>query len=113
MILGSWDDRHDFFGSLSVFGRKNRGVKIKTIKKSCFFPIFSKNDQNLTDLKKLLFPFFCNKSQKQLLKTFLKRIKTTFGLSLHHLTHNLCFLGSYVKIRIFCENQHFFWDLNK
>jgi len=32
---------------LSVFGRK-MGSK-KNIKKSCFFPIFSKNDQNFAD----------------------------------------------------------------
>ena len=47
-----------FLGSLSVFDRKTRRVKKKTSEKSCFFPIFSKNDQNLTDLKKFLFTFF-------------------------------------------------------
>ena len=42
-----------------------------------------------------------------MLKTFLKHIKTIFGLNWHTLTHNLCFGALYVKISIFCENHEF------
>ena len=83
------------------------GSKKNPAKNRVFFQFFQKMTKIWLILKKFCLLFFCNKSQKQLPKTFLKRIKTSFGLSLHTLTHNLCFLGLYVKISIFCENQDF------
>ena len=60
MILGSCDSRHDLCGDRPVSSRKNRGGgrQKKTIEKSCFPPIFSENDQNLTNLKNFSFTFF-------------------------------------------------------
>ncbi len=42
-ILVIWDGRCDFFGSLSVSGRK-KGVVKKKVAKICFFLFFFEND---------------------------------------------------------------------
>jgi hypothetical protein len=39
-MLVIWDGRCDFFGSLSVFGRKKGGVKKKKKQKWAFFVFF-------------------------------------------------------------------------
>ena len=89
------------------------GSKKKPAKNRVFFQFFQKMTKIWPILKNFCLLFFCNKSQKQVPKTFLKRIKTSFGLSLHTLTHNLYFLGFYVKISIFCENHDFLGILTK
>ena len=90
------------FSAEKIGGQKKNQQKIVF-----FFQFFQKMTKIWPILKNFCLLFFCNKSQKQLPKTFLKRIKTSFGLSLHTLTHNLYFLGFYVKISIFCENHDF------
>ena len=50
-ILVIWDGRCDFFGSLSVSGRKKGGVKKKSGENSSVFLFFLKNDQILTNTK--------------------------------------------------------------
>ena len=64
-ILVIWDGRCDFFGSLSVSGRKKGGVKKKSSENSGFFVFFLKNDQILTNTKtfKIRF-FFFNETRK-------------------------------------------------
>ena len=89
------------------------GSKKKPAKNRVFFQFFQKMTKIWPILKNFCLLFFCNKSQKQLPKTFLKRIKTSFGLSLHTLTHNLYFWGFYVNISIFCENHDFLGILTK
>ena len=81
------------------------GSKKNPSKNRVFSQFFQKMTKIWPILKFFCLLFFCNKSPKQFSETFLKQIKTIFRANSHVLTHNLYFLGSYVKIRIFCEKS--------
>ena len=64
-ILVIWDGRCDFFGSLSVSGRKKGVFKKKSSENLRFCVFFLKNDQILTNTKtfKIRFVFFQRNTQ--------------------------------------------------
>ena len=85
MILVISGGRQNFFASLSVFGRKKKGVKKKTSQKTCFL---TKMTQIWPIVKFLHFVFFSHKTKKQLSQTLLKSFEISFGSNSHILTHN-------------------------
>ena len=79
-IFVIWDGRCDFFGSLSVSGRKKGGVKKKSSKNLRFFVFFLKNDQILTNTKtfKIHFVFF-NETRKLVHNTLANTFQKLLG----------------------------------
>ncbi len=63
-ILVIWDGRCDFFGSLSVSGRKKGWVEKKSSENSSFFLFFLKNDQILTNTKTFKIRFFFHRNSQ-------------------------------------------------
>jgi hypothetical protein len=63
-ILVIWDGRCDFFGSLSVFGRKKGVFKKKSSENLRFCVFFLKNDQILTNTKTFTIRFCFQQNTK-------------------------------------------------
>ena len=78
-ILVIWDDLCDFFGSLSVSGRKKGGVKKKSSENSPFFVFVLKNDQILTDTKTFKIRFIFTETHKQVHNILINTFQTILG----------------------------------
>jgi hypothetical protein len=79
-ILVIWDGRCDFFGSLSVSGRKKGGVKKKSSKNLRFFVFFFENDQILTNTKTFKIRFFFQRKTKTSSQHPCEHISKMFGV---------------------------------
>ena len=78
-----WDRRFDFFGSLSVSGRKKGGVKKKSSENSPFFVSFLKYDQILTNTKTFKTRFFFIETHKQVHNILLNTFQIILGWNKH------------------------------
>ena len=91
-ILVIWDGRCDFFGSLSVSGRKKGGVKKKSRENLPFFVFFLKNDQILTNTKTFKIRFFFHRNVQTSPQHPFKHISNNFGVKYAYLDIILEFL---------------------
>ena len=99
-ILVIWDGRCDFFGSLSVSGRKKGGVKKKSRENLPFFVFFLKNDQILTNTKTFKIRFF-----------FHRNVQTSPHHPFEHNSNN--FGVKYAYLDIILEFLQHLWKKNQ
>ena len=82
-ILIIWDGRCNFFGSLSLSGRKKGGVKKKSSKNFPFCVFFLKNNQTLTNTKIFKIRFFFIETHKQVHNIHLNTFQIILGWNKH------------------------------
>ena len=103
-ILVIWNGRCDFFGSLSVSGRKKGGVKKKSSENSPFFMFFLQNDQILTNTKTFRIRFFFHRNAQTSPQHPFKRSSNNFGLKQAYPDNIVVFLQHLWKKLFFEKN---------
>ena len=105
-----WDDLCNFFGSLSVSGRKKGGVKTKSNKNSRFLCVFWKIAKFWPTLKPSKFVFFYHRNAQTNPQHSFQQISNTFGVKIPYPDNILVFLQHLWKTNYFLRKIEIFFS---